>query len=154
MTIKACHHHGFTVTDIDRSLRFYRDALGLEVERISERNNLPSYDTILGYTDVQLKVAILSRSASGFVLELFQYINPPAVRRELQNYYVGSSHVALQVDDIDAQYEILRSHGFGAISPPVDVVRDGRRVARAMYALDPDGISVEMFQEFADIVKE
>lgn len=154
MTIKACHHHGFTVSDIDRSLRFYRDALGLKLERISERKNLPSYDTILGYVNVQLQVAILSHPASGFVLELFQYINPPAASRELQNYYVGSSHVALQVDDIDSQYELLRSHGFGSINPPVDVIRDGRRVARAMYALDPDGISVEMFQEYADILKE
>ncbi|MEX0612731.1 MAG: VOC family protein [Pirellulales bacterium] len=154
MPIKACHHHGFTVSDIDRSLRFYRDALGLKVERISERKNLPSYDTILGYANVQLKVAILSHSASGFVLELFQYINPPSACRELQNYYVGSSHIALQVDDIDAQFEILSSHGFNSIGPPVDVVRDGRRVARAMYALDPDGISVEMFQEYANIVKE
>lgn len=154
MHIQACHHHGFTVSDIDRSLRFYRDALGLKVERISVRKNLPSYDMILGYANVELQVAILTHQPSGFLLELFQYINPPAVRRELQNYYIGSSHVALQVDDIDAQYEILRSHGFSSIGPPVDVVRDGRRVARAMYALDPDGISVEMFQEYADIVKE
>jgi len=26
-------------------------------------------------------------------------------------------------------------------------------VARAMYGLDPDGISIELFQEFADVVK-
>ncbi|MCI0335422.1 MAG: VOC family protein [Planctomycetes bacterium] len=154
MVIKSCHHHGFTVSDINQSLEFYRDALGLNVERISERKNLPSYDTILGYANVQIKVAILSHPASHFILELFQYINPPIVRRELRNFYVGSSHVALQVDDIDSQYDNLRSHGFAAISPPVDVVRDGRRVARAMYALDPDGISVEMFEEYTDIVQE
>jgi catechol 2,3-dioxygenase-like lactoylglutathione lyase family enzyme len=154
MTIKLCHHHGFTVSDIDHSLRFYRDGLGLKVERVSERKNLPSYDMILGFRNVQIKVAILSHAASGFVLELFQYVNPPTVRRELRNYYVGSSHVALEVDDIDAQYKILKSHGFGAINPPVDVVRDGKRVSRAMYVLDPDGISVEIFQEYADIIKE
>lgn len=154
MAVIGCHHHGFTVSDIDRSLTFYRDALGLVVERISERKNLPSYDVILGYRDVQLRVALLIHPASGFVLELFQYVNPPIARREMQNFYVGSSHIALQVDDIDAQYNILKSHGFSSIGPPVDILRDGRRVARGIYALDPDGISVEMFQEFADVLKE
>jgi catechol 2,3-dioxygenase-like lactoylglutathione lyase family enzyme len=107
MPIMACHHHGFTVCDINRSLLFYCDVLGLVVERVSERTNLPSYDTNLGYANVQLKVAILSLPVSGFVSELFQYINPPLAFREMQNYYVGSSHVALQVDDIDTQYEIV-----------------------------------------------
>ena len=50
--------------------------------------------------------------------------------------------------------EIALALGYGSINPPVDVIRDGRKVARAMYALDPDGISLEMFQEFEDIVKE
>ena len=150
--LKGCHHHGFTVSDIDRSLAFYRDALGLEVVRVSERTNLPSYDAMLGFKDVHLNVAILTHPVNEFVLELFQYINPPSTKRELQNYYVGASHVAFEVEDIDAVYEKLQAAEFGAIHPPVDVVRDGKKVARGMYALDPDGISVEIFQEFADVV--
>jgi catechol 2,3-dioxygenase-like lactoylglutathione lyase family enzyme len=152
MALKMVHHHGFTVSDLDQSLKFYRDALGLEVVRISERKDLPSYNTILGYDDVRLQVAILTHPVNDFVLELFQYINPPSTKRELQNYFVGASHLAFEVDDIDKQYEQLKAAGFDAINPPVDVVRDGRPVARAMYALDPDGISVEMFQEYEDVV--
>ena len=152
MAVKMVHHHGFTVGDLDTSLRFYRDTLGFDLVRVSERANLPSYDTILGYRDVKLKVALLRHPVNEFLLELFQYLNPPGTKRELDNCYVGSSHVAFEVDDIDAQYRTLQEAGYGAINPPVDVVRDGTKVARAMYALDPDGISVEMFQEFADIV--
>ena len=154
MSLKTIHHHGFTVSDLEQSLKFYRDALGLEVVRVSERKDLPSYDTILGYKDVHLQVAILTHPVNDFVMELFQYVNPPSTKRELSNYFVGSSHLAFEVDDIDQQYEQLRAAGFTAINPPVDVIREGKRVARAMYALDPDGISVEMFQEFADIVSK
>jgi len=153
MAISGAHHHGFTVSDIEQSLKFYRDCLGLEVMRISERKNLPSYDTIIGHKNIELKVAILCHPKNEFVMELFQYINPAGTRRELDNYYVGASHVAFEVDDIDVQYQSLRDAGYGSINPPVDVVREGKTVARAMYALDPDGISVEMFQEFEDIVK-
>lgn len=152
MAIKFCHHHGFTVSNLDCSIGFYRDLLGLEVVRISERSNLPSYDQMLGFRDVKLRVALLRHPVHGFLLELFQYVNPPSTQRELRNDFVGSSHLAFEVDDVDTQYDLLKSAGYDAINPPVDIVRDGKRVARGMYALDPDGISVEMFQEYADIV--
>ena len=152
MALKMVHHHGFTVSSIDESLKFYRDMLGLEVIRVSERSNLPSYDTILGYDNVKLTVALLRHPVNEFLLELFEYVNPPSTKRELSNYFIGSSHVAFEVDDIDAQYKTLTDAGYGAINPPVDIERDGEKVARALYALDPDGISVEMFQEYADII--
>jgi glyoxylase I family protein len=151
--IKHCHHHGFTVSNIERSLQFYCDVLGLTVVRVNDRKNLPSYDAILGYQDVKLRVALLSHPVNGFLLELFEYRNPPAESRPLENYFVGASHVAYEVGDIDAIYSRLTAMDYRAISPPVDVVRDGVKVARALYALDPDGISVELFQECANVVE-
>ena len=120
---------------------------------MSERSNLLSYDTILGYDDVKLRVAIFTHPVNDFVLELFQYQNPPSTKRTLKNHFVGASHLAFEVEDVDAMHENLKASGFGSINLPVDVVRDGKCVARAMYALDPDGISIEMFQEFEDVVK-
>ncbi len=152
MGIVKAHHYGFTVTDVDRSVAFYRDLLGLKLVRVSERSNLPSYDTILGYPDVKLRIAILQHPVNEFILELVQYVSPAGQTRTLENKYVGAAHVAFEVDDVDAMYETLTAAGFGAINPPTDVIRDGVRVARAMYALDPDGISIEMFQEFEDVV--
>ncbi len=52
--MKMCHHHGFTVSDLEQSLKFYRDVLGLEVIRVSERKNLPSYDQIIGHDNIHL----------------------------------------------------------------------------------------------------
>ena len=152
MPIKQVHHHGFTVSNLERSVPFYRDVLGLEVVRTSERKNLPSYDTILGYDNVHLNVVILTHPVNDFVLELFQYENPPGTKRVLGNHFVGASHVAFEVDDIDEEYARITAAGYTSINPPVDVDRGGVIVARAMYALDPDGISVEMFQEFEDVV--
>tara|TARA_B100000809_G_scaffold257446_1_gene299070 strand:+ start:1070 stop:1534 length:465 start_codon:yes stop_codon:yes gene_type:complete len=152
VSLKGCHHHGFTVSDIDNSLRFYRDLLGLELVRISERRELPSYDQILGYEDVALTVALLRHPVNEFLLELFVYHNPKGRTRALDNTFVGAAHVAFEVEAIDALYRRLIDAGFAAINPPVDVERNGAVVARAMYALDPDGISVELFEEFGDLV--
>ena len=152
MSIVMAHHHGFTVSDVERSVLFYRDLLGLELVRVSDRSNLPSYDQILGYENVHIKVAILQHDRNAFVLELVQYIHPKVEPREQENRFLGASHMAFEVDDVDKMHEQLIAGGFGSINPPVDVERDGKRVARAMYALDPDGISIEMFQEFADVI--
>ena len=66
----------------------------------------------------------------------------------MQNHFVGSSHLAFEVDDIDGIYRRLHDSGCRFISDGVvDVVRDGKLVARSVYALDPDGISLEMFEQ-------
>ena len=154
MPIVKCHHHGFTVSDAERSVAFYRDLLGLELVRVSERRDLPPYDRILGHDNVVLKVAILRHPVGEFILELVEYQNPVGQKRELDNPFIGSSHLAFEVDDVDVVYALLRDEGYGAINPPVDVERDGVAVARAMYGLDPDGISIEIFQEFEDVIKK
>lgn len=153
MSLKGIHHHGFTVADVDCSVRFYRDVLGLELVRISDRSNIPSYDTMLGYKDVKLRIAVLRHPRNDFILELIQYVNPRGQARPLENKFVGASHLAFEVEDVDQTYAALRKAGGRVINPPTDIIRDGRKVARGMYALDPDGISIEMFQEFEDVVK-
>lgn len=154
MPIIKCHHHGFTVSDAERSVTFYRDLLGLELVRVSDRRDLPSYDRMLGHDNVVLKIAILRHPVNDFILELVEYKNPVGRKRELDNPFIGSSHLAFEVDDVDVVYELFQDTGYGAINPPVDVERDGIAVARAMYGLDPDGISIEIFQEFEDVIKK
>lgn len=152
MSVKMCHHHGFTVSEIERALAFYRDLLGMELIRVSERRNIPSYDQILGYDDVKIDVALLRHPVNEFLLELVQYVHPAGQQRQQANPFIGASHLAFEVEDVDAMYAALQEAGYSSINPPTDVERDGVVVARAMYALDPDGISVEMFQEFHDVV--
>lgn len=153
MSVKMIHHHGFTVSDIESSLKFYRDTLGFEELRVSERKDLPSYDIILGYDNVHIITALLRHPVNEFILELIQYINPPSAPREQRNHFVGSAHCAFEVEDVDGLYERFTAAGYTSINPPTDVIRDGVTVARAMYGLDPDGISIELFEEFHDVIK-
>jgi hypothetical protein len=69
MPIVRCHRDGFTVADIERPVAFYRDVLGLELVRISERRNLPSYDQIVGHDQV---VVARAMDPDGISIELFQ----------------------------------------------------------------------------------
>jgi len=146
MAIRKSHHHSFTVSDIERSLRFYRDLLGLELIQDAVRANLESYDRIVGYKNVDLRIVMLREREGDFILELIQYRNPPGKTRELQNYHVGASHVCFLVDDLDTEFKRLSAAGVRFNSPPVEIVRDGKLVGRALYLFDPDGITVELDQ--------
>jgi len=146
MAIRKSHHHSFTVSDMDRSIRFYRDLLGFEVIQDAVRAGLESYDRIVGYDHADLRIAMLREREGDFVLELIQYRNPPGKTREQQNYFVGASHVCFLVDDLDSEYQRLLAAGVRFNSPPVEIVRDGRLVCRALYLFDPDGITVELEQ--------
>jgi catechol 2,3-dioxygenase-like lactoylglutathione lyase family enzyme len=140
------YHTGFSVGDMDRSLGFFRNLLGLEVVLDAVRENLPAYDAILGFSDVRIRVAQLEDRNSPFRLELIEYLNPRRQERELKNTWVGGAHMGFYVEDIQAEYQRLLAAGVRFNSPPQEIVRDGKLVGKALYMLDPDGITVELFQ--------
>lgn len=140
------HHTGFTVSDMDKSIAFYRDLLGLKLIQDVVRENLPAYDEILGFPNVKLRVALFHDETEHHMLELVEYITPRRETRELRNTYVGAGHISLVVDDLDAEYKRLQSQGVRFNSPPVDVVRDGKYICKSLYMFDPDGMSVELYE--------
>ncbi len=74
----AFGHIGLHVSDIERSIRFYRDVIGLdEIERrVRDEGYL---GTLTGYPGVRLDTCLLVDAASGIMLELLQ--RPDASRR-------------------------------------------------------------------------
>ena len=142
-TIKI-HHFKLSVMDMDRSIAFYRDLLGLKLLYDAHRKDIPSYDTIIGYKNVELRVA--GFDGNGCMLCLMQYLNPPMQDRTQDNYLQGAAGLAIQVEDIDADYARLTAAGVTSRSKPVEIVRDGKAVAKACYMHDPDGVTVELYQ--------
>ena len=84
------------------------------------------------------------------IIALLEYYHPQPTVREMSNIFVGSSALAVQTDDINADYERLLEAGVQFTSEPVDVVRDGKIAARLVYALDPDNIAIELYQPATD----
>lgn len=111
------------VTDIEQSLKFYRDALGLEV--LSRRENDQGRFTL---------VFLAAPGDSEAQVELTYNWDPQA--------YTGGrnfGHLAYQVDDIYAHCQRLMDHGVTINRPP----RDGRMA----FVRSPDQISIELLQK-------
>ena len=146
MAFEKVHHVKYSVSDLDRSIAFYRDLLGFEVIYEAYRENLSSYDTIMNMEDVKLRIALLEHAPTSFTIALIEFQNPASIAREIRNNYIGHSSMALETKDATAQFEMLTSAGVETMSPPVEIVRDGKSVAIAFYFLDPDGIPIEFWE--------
>lgn len=144
--IRRVHHHTLTVSDMERSLRFYRDLLNFTVMYDRVRENLPAYDEVMNLKDVKVRVVLLNDPTEETVVALLQFYNPVPRKREMSNLFVGSTALAVQTDAIDADYQRLKAAGVRFTSEPVDVVRDGKLAARLAYGFDPDDIVIELYQ--------
>jgi catechol 2,3-dioxygenase-like lactoylglutathione lyase family enzyme len=140
------HHTCYTVSNLERSLGFYRDLLGCEVLATQEKQG-GYLAAIVGYPDAHVRMAHLRVPGGEHVIELFEYIAPEAARADVEPRNVGASHLCFIVDDLPAFYEDLRARGADTfVSPPVTVDTGINTGGYALYLRDPDGITVELFQ--------
>lgn len=142
------HHSGFIVSDLERSVAWYTQALGLELVA-RQRNDNEYTRRILALGDAVLEIAFLAAPSAASrrqMIELIEYREPRGRQLPVAASDVGAGHVALEVADLDAAYKCLRERGVEFRNPPVEI-SEGKNVgAWACYLADPDGITVELMQ--------
>ena len=147
MKVEWMNHTGFVVSDMERSLAFYRDLLGLR----EERNHVLEGEFIsqlVGYPDARLHIIYLGLGDMKHSVELIQYLNPPGGSVTLPDRNdVGATHLGIIVDDLDSFYQELSSSGARFVSPPA--VRPGATyplARKGCYLQDPDGNWLELLE--------
>ncbi len=121
-------HTCYRITDIDRSVAFYR-ALGFE-----ERGRFPIREEAVN--------VFMGLPGDGARLELTWN------KDQHKPYDIGTGygHIALTVDDLDATLERLAGVGIEPEKPPYRV-RDGG--SRLCFVRDPDGYRIELIEKQA-----
>jgi glyoxylase I family protein len=123
--IKSIEHVAVVTTDVERAANFYTEALGFrEVGRLETSHS----------------GTIVFVSLNGTQVELFGGGKPKEVEEAQQS--VGYKHIALRVDDVDAEYARLKAFGVEFYMEPT-TVESGLRIA---FFRDPDGSPIELFQ--------
>jgi len=146
MKLTSVFHTGFTVGDIERSIAFYRDSLGMQLVHRQE-GAAPYLATVTGFPGVRLQIAFLKISPDEpHVLELLQYVSHPAEPTDRATNRPGNGHLCFKVDDIHAWYRTLTANGVPAISPPALITAGVNEGAYAVYLRDPDGFTIELYQ--------
>jgi catechol 2,3-dioxygenase-like lactoylglutathione lyase family enzyme len=141
--IRRCQHIGITVSNLERSLAFYRDLLGFKQDVAPMDASGDELSQALGVKNARLKLAVLSRG--DLLVELIEYAAPASSGKAPRPSDVGCMHMALEVEDIQKTYKELSAKGVKFNTPPQ---RNAEQLSWAWwcYLKDPDGISVELVQ--------
>jgi catechol 2,3-dioxygenase-like lactoylglutathione lyase family enzyme len=142
--IRGAHHTSFTVANLEQSLSFFRDLLGLEVLGTREIGDA-YFGRIVGLPGCRVKAALLRIPGSDHYLELFEYLTPAGQAFQPRPCDPGSSHLSFLVDDLPGLYQRLR-HQVNFASEPVLIEAGPNRGGYGVYARDPNGILIEFFQ--------
>ena len=145
--LKSFFHTGFVVKDLDTSVAFYRDVMGLKYEFTSERTG-EFAEKVVGFKNAHLKVAFLNMD-NGHHLELVQYIVPAGTQAKFERNDLGASHLAFFVENMDEYHAAMSDRGLRFIGPPAVLMQDGKITRKAAYAQDPDGNWLEFVELFA-----
>jgi catechol 2,3-dioxygenase-like lactoylglutathione lyase family enzyme len=143
--IISADHTGITVSDLDRSLAFWRDILGFEFSHTAHQTGELA-EEITGIPDAEIKLAVL-KVPGGHKIELLQYLAPSDRRlARLRPCDVGFVHVALLVNDLDAVLKNIADSGWKAAGKSQTLKTGPNAGKRVVYARDPDGTTIEFMQ--------
>lgn len=133
--VDSMHHVAIVVEDVDEALRFYRDALGLELK---ERRRVEAEDVEiaflpLGESEIELLRPLSSESGVG---------------RFLEKRGEGLHHICLAVDDVDAAMERLQKAGAQVLGDKPQQGADGTRYL-FVHPKSAHGVLIELYEEEA-----
>jgi glyoxylase I family protein len=148
MAVLRMTHIGICVTDLERSIRFYRDLLGFAHRSELRVQGEPS-DTLLRLRGVDLQAVYLERD--GTRIELLHYAAPGAVgdgAARAMNAR-GLTHLSLRVDSVEETIAAARRTGVRVLDETrIDIPAFG---AAAVFIADPDGTLIELVQSPGDL---
>ncbi len=130
--LQGFEHIGMAVSDLDRSVAFYRDLMGM---KLLLRKAMPRGNGELAFMDTgngQLELICPSPSVKG-----------PA--RQLPNDEAGVRHLTFAFENIEETYQKMMEAGVTPYEQPRDALNK-EIVARVAFVLDPDGIIIELAQ--------
>ena len=132
------------VSNLDTSLKFYRDVLGLEVAVSQPFSPNPAIMTLGNTPGAQSRYVALKVPGSDVGVELIEYKDIDRKPQHPRFFDPGAANMALRVRDLDTVFARLQKSGAKVItaSGKPAVINN----ASYLFVQDPDGFVVELAQ--------
>jgi catechol 2,3-dioxygenase-like lactoylglutathione lyase family enzyme len=145
LRIIGADHTGISVSNLECSLAFWRDVLGFELSHTAHQKGELAQE-ITGVEGAEIKLAVL-KTPGGHKVELLEYLAPADRKRtDIRPCDVGSVHVALLVEDLDAVLERIAASDWKAAGKPQTLTKGPNAGKRVVYVRDPDGTTIEFME--------
>ncbi|NYT04150.1 MAG: methylmalonyl-CoA epimerase [Candidatus Methanofastidiosa archaeon] len=131
--IKKIDHIGIAVNNLEESLKFYEDALGLKVDNIEE---VPEQKVKVGFLDI-----------GGVHLELLESTSPDGpVAKFIEKRGEGIHHIAILVDSIENSIEVMKEKQVKLIDETPRKGAGGSKMA-FVHPKSTHGILLELYEK-------
>lgn len=142
--ITGIYHTSLTVSNMERSIEFYRDVIGMKFIWDSLKAGVqfkgPVADRVTGCPGTEQRLVFLGLGEG--LLELVEYTPTGKLLSDHKASDIGISHVCFTTDNIQELYQKLSDRGMRTHSAPQNI-----GFAWVMYFRDPDGIILEAREE-------
>jgi glyoxylase I family protein len=135
-------HFGICVSDLDRSLRFYCDALGFEKAESHEIGR--EFAALMDFPDVVLTSQFIRKGATSIELLAFTEPAPYGDRERRAVNQLGLTHLSFRVGDLDDAAAKVVELGGAIVETSRTTIDLGETPLRFVYCTDPDGVRVEL----------
>ena len=130
--ITAINHVAVVVTDMEKSLTFWRDALGIELHELRDVQAEKSTVAFLPIAGAEVELVMPTTDDSG-------------IAKYLAKRGAGMHHLCLEVDDIEGMLAQLKEKGIQLINETPRVGEGGRKYA-FIHPKSANGVMVELYQ--------
>lgn len=148
LDLKAVTHININCSNLDRSMHFYRDLIGLTPQ--SHTKPEPQQGDGFGLPGRVVWDAYLlhdDRAQAGPAIDLLEWQTPkPVGRPHPEANHLGFMRVCLAADDLDALHAKLTAAGIATRSAPIEVPVLGDQSVRFFCCDDPDGSCIEFVE--------
>ena len=141
--LKMVNHTSFTVSDLDHSLKFYTEMLGMEMISLADRPQ-EFCEKVTGIPGAKMKIAYVK--GADYNIELIQYLSPPGKKLDTSTNNVGSAHLCFIVDNMMEMYRDLSSKGVHFRGQPVSIPAGPNKGGLVVYLTDPDDNNLEFVE--------
>ena len=138
------NHSGFVVRDLDKMVSFYRDDLGLTIDREID-SKAPTEGDHTGIPGAHRTLIFVGKGGE-HALELVYYVEPESPKGHLDRNQLGATHICFNVSDIEQLYEKLKAKGVKFVTPPVMKTNSDGSKRGICYCQDPEGNWLEFIQ--------
>ena len=135
-------HVGVTVTDPAKSIEFYREMFGfsIKVEMDESGGHIDNFSGLVGVDVHTIKMS----GDDGSLIELLHYRSHPKTKEDRDITFIGCSHFAITVNNLQGLYDKLINNGVEVLCEP-QKSPDGKVILT--FCKDPDGTLIELVEE-------
>ena len=143
--ILGAAHPGCTVSNLERSLQFYGETLGIEHIQ-SQVSDQPYLALVTGMPGCSLKIGFARIEGDHVPFENIEYVKPAGGQALTGFGIAGTPHLCWQVDNLAAAYDRLLAASVTFCGEPHLLVDGPWAKAQGAFLRGPDGLLIELIE--------